>query len=79
MSKEEWLGRLAAHGFRIKLWEDHSAALKDFAARLIFTYGSLESFWCRVGDLAREGEAKEIQNAVIQSSPGYFLLIAQKA
>ncbi len=78
VSQEEWLTRLVANGFEIKLWEDHSAALKEFAARLIFTYGSLEAFWCRCGDLARQAEAKEIQNAVIKSNPGYFLLLAHK-
>ncbi len=79
VSKEEWVGRLATHGFRIKLWEDHTKALKEFAVRLIFTYGSLEALWCRSGDLSRQGQAREIQNAVIQSNPGYFLLLAQKA
>jgi arsenite methyltransferase len=79
VSQEEWVERLAAHGFRIKLWEDHTHALKEFAVRLIFTYGSLEALWCRSGDLVRQGQAREIHNAVIQSSPGYFLLMAQKA
>jgi SAM-dependent methyltransferase len=78
VSREEWLARLAAHGFKIRLWEDHSAALKEFAARLIFTYGSLEAFWCRAGDLPQQADARELKDAVIKSSPGYFLLLAQK-
>jgi arsenite methyltransferase len=78
VSQEEWPARLATHGFKVKLWEDRSAALKEFAARLIFTYGSLEAFWYRAGNLARQVEAKEIKNAVIQGNPGYFLLMAQK-
>jgi arsenite methyltransferase len=78
VSQEDWLARLAACGFYVMLWEDHSAALKEFAARLIFTYGSLEAFWCRSGDLDRQGEAREIQEAVTRGRPGYFLLLAQK-
>ena len=79
VSQEAWLGRLAGHGFKIQLWEDHTRALKEYAARLIFTYGSLEAFWSCSGDLAHQRQAGEIQNAVIQSNPGYFLLLAQKA
>jgi hypothetical protein len=74
----EWLTRLTTHGFQVMLWEDHSAALKEFAARLIFTYGSLEAFWCRAADQARQTEAREIQAAVARARPGYFLLLAQK-
>jgi arsenite methyltransferase len=78
VSQAEWLARLAAHGFEVKLWEDHTAALKTFAARLIFKYGSLETFWCRAGDQDGRGQAQEIHHTVIQSRPGYFLLMAQK-
>ena len=53
MTKKELFSKLVAHGFSIKVWEDHTKFfLKEFAARLIFTYGSLEAFWCNYGDLA---------------------------
>jgi len=79
VSQGEWLERLANCGFKVLLWEDHSMALKEFASRLIFTYGSLEAFWCRGGDQARQTEAREIQDALARARPGYFLLLAQKA
>lgn len=51
-------------GFSIVLWEDHSALLRELAARLVLAGGSLEEFRC---------------NAVgAGGSPGYYLLIARK-
>jgi arsenite methyltransferase len=50
---------VAAAGFRIDAFEDHSEALKGWAARFIFAFGSLEPLWggaCSVGD-ARLGYA----------------------
>ncbi len=79
VSREEWLARLAARGFKILLWEDHSAALKEFTVRLIFAYGSLEALWCRGGGQGPLAEAREIQDALARARPGYFLLLAQKA
>jgi SAM-dependent methyltransferase len=66
---------LNAEGFRMVLWEDHSAALKHLAVQLILTHGSLEPFWCR----ASAGFASaDIKQMIAQSRPGYFLLIARK-
>jgi arsenite methyltransferase len=78
VSRQEWLARLTDAGFQVLLWEDHTAALKEFAARVIFSYGSLEAFWCKAGNQNQPTAAREIQETVAQSSPGYFLLLAHK-
>jgi arsenite methyltransferase len=78
VSRQEWLARLTGAGFQVLLWEDHTTALKEFAARVIFSYGSLEAFWCNAGDQARPAAARGIQETVARSDPGYFLLLARK-
>ncbi|MEW5956792.1 MAG: DVU_1555 family C-GCAxxG-C-C protein [Chloroflexota bacterium] len=75
MLHDEIVERLHVHGFEITVWQDHSAALKQFAAQLIWTHGSLAQFWCRAAPGANPGA---IQQAIAQSEPGYFLLVAQK-
>jgi len=62
-------------GFSVTLWEDHSHLLKQLAARLIFSFGSLKGFWTA----ACCGEdADAITEAVRLGRPGYYLLIARK-
>ena len=73
--QSEIIDRVEKHGFKIKLWEDHTRALNQFAALLIWSNGSLQQFWCRATSRA---SATDIQTAIIQSEPGYYLLIAQK-
>lgn len=51
-------------GFSLLIWEDHSALLRELAARLVLAGGSLEGFPC--GAAGSGG------------SPGYYLLIARK-
>ena len=63
-------------GFQIKLWEDHSELLKDFAVNLIFSYGSLNNFWGQVA--SDQGDRCRIQKAISILKPGYYLLIATK-
>ena len=75
-SRQEITGRLQAHGFHVLLWEDHSAALKQLAVRIIMAHGSMARFWCQTA--GERVDAPRIQNAVAQSKPGYFLLIAEK-
>jgi hypothetical protein len=54
--------------------------LKAFVAQLVFFYGSVEKFFCRVaqdnGDFVNP---QEIREAITRIKPGYYLLIAQKA
>jgi ubiquinone/menaquinone biosynthesis C-methylase UbiE len=74
-SRAEVIEQVGAQGFTIKLWEDHTQALKVFAAQLTWANGSLRQFWCRATSRA---DASDIQAAIAQSKPGYYLLIAQK-
>ncbi len=75
VSQAQIIDRVEAAGFRILQWEDHTRALNVFAARLIWSNGSLQQFWCRATSRA---DAADIQSAIAQSRPGYYLLIAQK-
>jgi arsenite methyltransferase len=57
------------------IWEDHSALLKQLAAQLIFTCGSLNAFWATTCS----GEDPEaIQETIKRARPGYYLLIARR-
>ncbi len=75
VSQAQIIDRVEAAGFRVLKWEDHTQALNVFAARLIWSNGSLQQFWCRATSSA---SAVDIQTAIAQSKPGYYLLIAQK-
>ena len=75
MSQSEIVERLRAHNFQIAAWQDHSDALKQFAVQLIWAHGSMAPFWCRATSGAN---LVDIQRAIAQSRPGYFLLVAQK-
>jgi ubiquinone/menaquinone biosynthesis C-methylase UbiE len=75
ISRAEIIDRVEAAGLKVALWEDHTKALNVFAAQLIWSNGSLQQFWCRATSRA---DAGDIQRAIAQSKPGYYLLIAQK-
>jgi ubiquinone/menaquinone biosynthesis C-methylase UbiE len=74
-SQAQIVDTLNSKGFRMVLWEDHSAVLKHLAVQLILAHGSLESFWRNTSEGVTSADIKKI---VAQSRPGYFLLIAQK-
>lgn len=78
VSREEWIERIEGRGFEVTFWEDQSQALKEFAARLIFSYGSLESFWCGGRTEGGTEAGREIQQTVTSAKPGYFLVMARK-
>jgi SAM-dependent methyltransferase len=69
--------RIAAAGFDLLLWEDHSALLKQLAGQLIWTYGSLDVFWPVI---AGPDAAGAIAGSCGEGCgrPGYYLLVAQK-
>jgi len=69
--RDDILARLVDAGFQVGRWEDHSAVLKTFMARLIFETGSADSLWA--------GNSATLNASLRQSRPGYFLLIAGKA
>lgn len=61
-----------AEGFAIERWEDHSLALREFAARMILEHGSLEPLW-GAGCAGPDARA-----ALLAARPGYFLLVARR-
>lgn len=75
-ARDELTAELEAAGFSLSFWEDHSHALKHFAARLILSYGSLPQFWHETGPAALD--ADQLNDAIAAAKPGYFLLIARK-
>ncbi|HOI94696.1 MAG TPA: methyltransferase domain-containing protein [Syntrophobacter fumaroxidans] len=78
-SMDELAFSLGASGFEILHWEDHSAELKLFAARLILSGGFAADFRCLWGECGGEGRNPEkTRQAVSRVRPGYFLLIAGK-
>jgi ubiquinone/menaquinone biosynthesis C-methylase UbiE len=77
LSIEELTVKLRDCGFAVSTWEDHSAALKQFAAQLIFSQGSARSFWCSLTG-GEPLDALKIERAVSRAKPGYFLAIAEK-
>ena len=74
-SRAQIVETLNAKGFRMVLWEDHSAALKHLAVQLILAHRSPESFWRNTSPGFAGADNQKI---VAGSRPGYFLLIAQK-
>lgn len=68
-----WLTRLETNGFLISLWEDHTSALKVWAAQAILDGQSLASLWGGCAPASAENPA-----ALAQLRLGYFLLVAQK-
>lgn len=72
VDREALFTRMAAAGFNLLLFEDHTLLLKQLAARLVWEYGSLDAFWSTVGGSC---------NAGMQASggrPGYYLMVARK-
>lgn len=68
-------GLLAENGFKVLIWEDHSACLGDFAACFIMKYGSIQQLWqCLASSKNPLGNGHKIKI----NKPGYFLLVAEK-
>jgi SAM-dependent methyltransferase len=69
--------RITGMDFDLMLWEDHSSLLKQLAAQLIWSYGSLNAFWSVIGgpDAAPSMSASGTEE---YGWPGYYLLVAQK-
>jgi len=75
-TREQLASSLAAEGFQIALWEDHSRALCEFLAALIFHEGSLDGFWrCQC---ERPSQLPKVKEAMRRMRPGYCLLVATK-
>jgi SAM-dependent methyltransferase len=69
--------RIAAAGFDLLLWEDHSGLLRQLAGQLIWHYGSLDAFWSVIAGPEAAGDINSC-GAGGCGRPGYYLLVAQK-
>ncbi|MBT8340146.1 MAG: class I SAM-dependent methyltransferase [Desulfatitalea sp.] len=69
VDRKTLLQRIVAAGFEVLLFEDHTPLLKQLAAQLVWTHGSLESFWAKTGTICGAFESPK---------PGYYLLVAEK-
>jgi SAM-dependent methyltransferase len=76
VAESAWIARVKECGFELLLWEDHSAHLRELAARIVWTLGSrdglMKLFFPRTGSVCDP-------EAIRRARPGYFLLIARKA
>ncbi len=76
MTCDEWISILKDNGFSTMVWEDRTEYLKEFIARYIMTYGSLEGLcYCRSPEI--NDQHLSLQTKKIFHS-GYFLLVAKK-
>jgi arsenite methyltransferase len=64
------------HGFSIEFWEDHTKALKQMAAQLILSHGSLDDFWRTA---CKEGLSRDTVLSSAAAKPGYCLLIGRNS
>jgi arsenite methyltransferase len=62
-------------GFTILLWEDHTPLLKELAARLVLSHGSLDALLGGIKDARCAGMGLSTMAAL---RPGYYLLVARK-
>ena len=69
-TREALCADVAAAGFRLEQFEDRSEALKSWAARFIFQFGSFDALW--------GGGCAVDQDSAGKARLGYALLIAAK-
>jgi|WetSurMetagenome_2_1015567.scaffolds.fasta_scaffold02500_5 arsenite methyltransferase len=80
MTREELMGKLTSHGFRVEIWEDHSRALKEFLAQLILADSPLLRLWCPARPGGGEiGGFQRPRKTLLNAKPGYFLSVARKS
>ncbi|MBI5784423.1 MAG: class I SAM-dependent methyltransferase [Rhodocyclales bacterium] len=70
-TRADILAALAAAGFAVQRWEDHSGVLKSLLAQLIFSGRDAEALW--------SGDGAAHTAALRACRPGYFLLIATQS
>ncbi len=75
-SRDSLTGDLETVGFEVLFWEDHSALLKEFVVKLVWSYGSIPDF---LGlSHAQEPVQEEARASIRDCRPGYFLLVGRK-
>jgi len=76
-NKNEFIHECSVVGFELWCFEDHSETLRDFAAQIVWSYGSLDRFWTETG--ASSADLGWICCAIREARPGYFLYVGSKA
>jgi arsenite methyltransferase len=77
LDQNEFIRESSLVGFELGCFEDHSETLRDFAAQIVWTYGSLDRFCTETG--ARCADPEWIRCAIREARPGYFLYVGSKA
>lgn len=68
--------KLKSLGFNIIFLEDCSDLLKELMVKIIFSYGSMGSFWNKTTDQCIDGDGFHEILKVLR--PGYFMMIGRK-
>jgi len=76
LDRDQFIRECLATGFGIVCFEDHSNLLRDFAARIMWTYGSLDQFWTEAEKCSLDPGL--VHHAVREARPGYFLFVGLK-
>jgi len=72
--REELETELNHAGFCVGVFEDHSRALRECAARFLFEHGSLDGLWGCCG----HASSHSVEAAMRAARAGYFLLVATR-
>jgi hypothetical protein len=75
MIADELLSRVKRHGFDVSTWQDQERALRQLAAQLIWTHGSLPRAW---GLESSAPDARRARASLAEARPSYFLLVARR-
>ncbi|NTV35551.1 MAG: methyltransferase domain-containing protein [Anaerolineaceae bacterium] len=69
--------KIAAGGFTLKIWQDHTLVFKQWLAQMVFKLGSLEAFYRQL--VSCEGDTASLTADLGKKIKlGYYLLIAEK-
>ena len=70
--------RLEKMGFEIMLLEDCSQLLKELMVKIIFSHGSMSTFWSKTIENEVPQMCCSFEHTLKQCKPGYFILIGKK-
>ena len=81
--KKDYLRILSTAGFGDLFFEDHSNKLKELSLRLLFDFGSMENFLCRLPikdrqERCMDGVLKDLKKAFQEGVLGYCILKGTK-
>lgn len=75
MGQERLDALVRGWGFDCLIWEDRSDLLKQMAAQMVFSFGSMAAFWSA---FCTTGASQEMEERIRDIRPGYYLLMARK-